>query len=222
MADVFIDNTVKALQQLHQPTLATDKRTITIIDFLSFQAESIFDAHKAGNEAVCFHLCCWYKPLIGKSKAEVMQGDVNIDMAQQTIAREHGYKDWTSVQSHGNTAFDLEFEHCVDTMLAGDLTELSNQLKAAPALARQQSQYGHKATLLHYLGANGVESYRQVTPYNAEKLAELLINAGADVNALANIYGSSKPLGLLTSSAHPANAGVTAAVASILESAGAT
>ena len=107
-------------------------------------------------------------------------------------------------------------------MLAGDLDKFTSTLTTTPALAQQQSQYGHRATLLHYLGANGVESYRQVTPLNAVKIAECLIEAGANVNATANIYGGSRPLGLLTTSAHPANAGVTADVAAVLEKAGAT
>jgi len=222
MADVYIDNTVKALLQLHQQTLRLDKSTISPADFIGLQALSIVEAHKAGNEAVCFHLRCWCKPLIGKSKEEVMNGELTVAMAQQTIASEHGYEDWTAVQQQGDVEFDLQFESCIDTMLAGDLNTLTNTLSKTPELARQQSQYGHRATLLHYLGANGVESYRQVTPFNAVHLAECLIEAGADVNATANIYGGSKPLGLLTTSAHPANAGVTEAVAAVLEKAGAT
>ena len=222
MANVYCDNTVKELQHLHHSTLCTDKRTVRIATYLYLQAESILTAHNSGNSAVCFHLSCWYKPFIGKSIEEVMDDDLNIAMAQQTIAREHGYTDWASVVDHGDAAFDLQFENCIDTMLAGDFNKLAASLKTTPALARQQSQYGHRATLLHYLGANDVESYRQVTPYNAMQLAECLIEAGADVNATANIYGGSKPLGLLTTSAHPANAGVTEAVAAVLESAGAT
>ena len=222
MTDVYIDTTVKALQQLHQATLRTDKRTIRIAEFLDLQAKSIIEAHKNGNEAVCFHLCCWCKPLIGKSKEEVMNGELTVAMAQQTMASEHGYKDWATVQQQGDEVFDLTFENCIDTMLTGDLDKFTSALTTTPALAQQQSQYGHRATLLHYLGANGVESYRQVTPLNAVKIAECLIEAGANVNATANIYGGSKPLGLLTTSAHPANAGVTANVAAVLEKAGAT
>lgn len=222
MANVYIDDTVKALQQLHHSALHFDKSTITIADFLGFQAQAILKGHIAGNFAVCFHLCCWYKPLAGLSREEVMNGDLTIGMALQTIASEHGYRDWNSVENHCNVKFDLQFEDCIDTMLAGDLNGLADRLKTTPALVQQQSQYGHRATLLHYLGANGVESYRQVTPLNAVQIAECLIDAGADVNASANIYGGSKPLGLLTTSAHPANAGVTEAVAAVLEKAGAT
>ena len=36
-----------------------------------------------------------------------------------------------------------------------------------------KSAAAHRATLLHYIGANGVEGYRQKTPKNAVKVAEL-------------------------------------------------
>jgi len=37
----------------------------------------------------------------------------------------------------------------------------------------------HHATLLHYVGANGIESFRQKTPANAVDIARLLLDAGA-------------------------------------------
>jgi hypothetical protein len=62
---------------------------------------------------------------------------------------------------------------------------------------------------LHYVAANGVEGYRQKTPKNAVKVAEILLNAGAEVGADFD-YGSlrrayperagSTPLGLVATS----------------------
>ena len=48
---------------------------------------------------------------------------------------------------------------------------------------------GARATLLHYVAANGVEGYRQLTPPNAVAIADALLDAGADVDALADMYG---------------------------------
>ncbi|NNE01456.1 MAG: ankyrin repeat domain-containing protein, partial [Pirellulaceae bacterium] len=77
-------------------------------------------------------------------------------------------------------------------------------------------------TLLHYCGSNGVETYRQVVPTNLPQLTQLLIDAGADVNATAEMYGGNCPtLGLLITSAHPAEAGVVDQVVQILIDAGA-
>lgn len=142
-------------------------------------------------------------------------------MAKQTIASEYGYENWSKVKALSDTIYDVEFESCVDLMLNGRIDQLAQALSNNPTLAVQQSQYGHQATLLHYLAANGVETHRQVTPANASQLAQCLIDHGADVNAPANMYGGSKALGLLLTSAHPKNAGVVDEVAMVLQRAGA-
>jgi hypothetical protein len=67
----------------------------------------------------------------------------------------------------------------------------------------------HQATLLHYIAANGVENYRQKSPQNAVDVAKILLNAGAEVDALAAMYGGQwTTMSLLVSSSHPAEAGV--------------
>jgi ankyrin repeat protein len=70
---------------------------------------------------------------------------------------------------------------------------------------------------LHYVAANGVEDYRQRTPKNAVEVAEILLQAGAAVDADLD-YGSlrrlypervgSATLGMVATSVHPVVAGV--------------
>ena len=48
----------------------------------------------------------------------------------------------------------------------------------------------HAATLLHYTSANGVEGYRQKTPPNAVEITRALLQAGAQPDALADMYGA--------------------------------
>jgi hypothetical protein len=62
--------------------------------------------------------------------------------------------------------------------------------------------------LLHYVGANGVEGFRQRTPKNAVRVAEVLLGAGADIDAVAGMYGGYQTLGLVATSIHPVTAGV--------------
>jgi ankyrin repeat protein len=76
-------------------------------------------------------------------------------------------------------------------------------------LIRARSAREHRCTLLHYVSANGVEGYRQVTPKNAVRIAEILLDAGAAVDAEADMYGGRcTTLGLVATSVHPFVAGV--------------
>jgi ankyrin repeat protein len=67
--------------------------------------------------------------------------------------------------------------------------------------------------LLHYVSANGVEGYRQKTPKNIVRITKLLLNAGAEIDATANVYGGgATALGLAATSVHPEHAGVQEAL----------
>jgi ankyrin repeat protein len=90
-------------------------------------------------------------------------------------------------------------------------------LREDPELARARSIRRHHATLLHYVGANGVEGGRQKTPQNAVEVAKTLLDAGAEVNALADMYDAKcTTMSMLVSSCHPAKAGLQAALAETL------
>ena len=101
-----------------------------------------------------------------------------------------------------NHADDVDFEIAVNTMLSGNLSSLKEQIREIPDLLNARSQYGHKATLLHYAGTNGVESYRQVVPLNLAEIVDFFIASGADLGSKANIYGGSTARELFESSKH--------------------
>ncbi|MBN8249160.1 MAG: ankyrin repeat domain-containing protein, partial [Verrucomicrobia bacterium] len=69
---------------------------------------------------------------------------------------------------------------------------------------------------LHYVGANGVEGWRQRAPPNAVEIAGILLRAGAVVDAMAAMYGGSTTLGLVATSIHPLQAGVQNALMAFL------
>ncbi len=103
------------------------------------------------------------------------------------------------------------------------MTTLERLLREDPGLIRARSSRAHRATLLHYLAANGVEDYRQKTPKNAVAVAQILLKAGADVNATMEAYGTEwTALGLIATSLHPLEAGVQMALLEILLDAGAS
>ncbi len=103
------------------------------------------------------------------------------------------------------------FESAADAVIEGRLTELQALLRDEPGLVTARSRREHHATLLHYVAANGVEQYRQKSPPNAVAIATTLLEAGAEVDALADTYAggtTETTMNLLVSSVHPRDAGV--------------
>jgi ankyrin repeat protein len=142
--------------------------------------------------------------------------DFTIADAQFLIARAHSFENWSEFASHLEHPFrrdaaGREFEAAADAVVSGDLATLDALLKEHPDLVRARSARTHKCTLLHYVAANGVEDYRQRTPPNAVAVARRLLEAGAEVDALAETYGGGQyqtTMNLLVSSVHPAGAGL--------------
>jgi hypothetical protein len=109
------------------------------------------------------------------------------------------------------------FESAAQAIVSGDVATLERLLRQHPDLARARSTREHRATLLHYVSANGVEGYRQLSPKNSAQIARILLDAGAEVDAEATVYGSGcTPLGLVATSAPPAIAGVQQDVIEVL------
>jgi hypothetical protein len=101
------------------------------------------------------------------------------------------------------------FEAAADAIVGGDIRSLAEMTRESPQLIRARSNRPHHATLLHYLAANGVEGERQKSPKNAVEIATLLLNSGAEVDALAEMYeGQHTTMAMLVSSVLPAKAGV--------------
>jgi ankyrin repeat protein len=115
-----------------------------------------------------------------------------------------------------------DFEQAADAIITGDIATLERLLRENPGLIRTHSTRRHQATLLHYVSANGIEGYRQKTPNNIVEIADLLLRAGADVNAVADPYGGSTTLALVATSVHPERAGAQEALMQLLLDHGAT
>src|SRR5262249_54743304 len=91
------------------------------------------------------------------------------------------------------------FETAVRAVVNGEVEALRALLDDEPDLVHQHSQRQHRATLLHYVATNGVElpfpgAHRRgvplrQTPTTAPAIATLLLERGADPDALARTYG---------------------------------
>lgn len=161
------------------------------------------------------------------ARDRMTQADCALSQAQFVMARAHGFESWPKLARHleelvraGSSV--SAFEVAADAIVSGTLPVLERLLRAEPDLARARSTREHRATLLHYVSANGVEHHRQRTPANIVAIARCLLDAGAEVDAEADVYGGgATTLGLVVTSAHPRQASVQLSLADLLLARGA-
>jgi len=202
------------------------------------QAEELFDAFRAGDSGAIRRFKQLHPRFLDSkipwlprklSDSEVASTALGLADAQLAVARSYDFQDWSALTEHVESVA-LEnspthrFESAVEAVITGDLTTLTALLGEFPDLVQARSRRVthfdppvHRATLLHYVAANGVEGYRQKSPHNAVDIAKTLLRAGAEVDALADMYGGQcTTLSLLVSSCHPAEAGVQSELAETL------
>jgi ankyrin repeat protein len=209
----------------------------TLADF-SLQAAELLEAWRAG-DADALEFFRQHHPRFRDEEVKWVARHVPVDDlraaafqmedAQLAVARWYDFRDWDAlsdwVHAVSQEGSQVErFESAVEAVVHGDTAILAQLLAGNPDLVRARSTRVapfdppmHQATLLHYIAANGVEGYRQITPPNAVEVATLLLEAGADSNALAGMYGGQHAtIPMLVSSAHPANAGLQVPLVDIL------
>lgn len=154
------------------------------------------------------------------SRDEVLATPIDAADAKLALARWYDFFDWSTLEAYVEAVAKpgpvQRFERAVEAVIDGDIAALGGLLEQDLDLVRRRSTRVtrfdppvHGAMLLHYLGANGVEGYRQRSPKNAADVAKVLLQAGADPDALAGLYGGQcTTMALLVSSTPPAQAGV--------------
>ncbi len=141
-------------------------------------------------------------------------GGCRLSNAQFIIARSHGFPSWPTFIAHldaleRGVSTASRFESAADAIVTGNVDALTELLRADPALVHARSAREHGATLLIYVSANGVEGYRQRSPKNVVDAARILLDAGAEVDATADVYGADcTTLLLVATSTPPRQAGV--------------
>ena len=194
---------------------------VATLDEYQRQAQALFDAVKSGSDDARWRFKWEHPRFRGKPVADVDAASLGLGDAQLVVARQYGLEQWTNVAAFAEAVRRdgdvARFEAAVEAVISGDLPALRSMLRDHPGLARARSTRRHHCSLLHYLGANGVEGGRQKTPPNAVEIAKTLLEAGAEVDALADLYDArSTTMSMVVSSSWPAEAGLQAALAETL------
>ena len=169
----------------------------------------------------------WFHKKVADS--EIQSGGFELADFQLALARWYDFQNWAALAEYAEAVTRenspvYQFEAAVEAVIAGDVATLKSLLHEDPELVQARSTRVtpfdppvHRATLLTYIAANGVEGYRQKSPKNAVEVARILLKAGAEVDALADLYGGEcTTMSLLVSSCHPAEAGVQVALVDTL------
>lgn len=193
------------------------------VDDYEREAEALFAALRAGDEGAGWRFKWEHPRFKGKTIVDVDAARAELDLAdaRTVIAQMYSFDTWDDLVAFANeVAGDgpvTRFETAVDAVVSGDVATLQAMLRDDPSLVHARSTRRHHCTLLHYLGANGVEGVRQKTPPNAVDVAKLLLDSGAEPDALADLYNHRcSTMSMLVSSVHPAKAGLQVALAETL------
>lgn len=201
--------------------LAQDIHYLAPLSEYQLHAEQLYLGLRAGKEEAAWRFKWQHPRYRGRPVSDVAALDLELEDAQLVIALTNSFATWTDLDAFTQSVQQHEpirwFEETVEAIVSGNEPALRTLLAAHPELIRARSSRKHHGTLLHYLGANGVEDVRQKTPANALEIARILLDAGAETDALADMYDAKcSTMSMLVSSSHPANAGVQAALAKLL------
>jgi hypothetical protein len=189
------------------------------------------EAVVAGDLATLEHLLHDYADVFKNERPKswwnnTLHPEYRVGDARAIITRTHHFDSWQDFEAFTRDVAIAgsrvaRFEAAADVIVTGDLDTLRRWLREDPELIRARSRRNHHATLLHYVGANGIEGWRQHTPPNAVEILELVLASGAEVDAVADMYGGSTTLGLVATSLHPERAGLQNALIDVLLAQGA-
>lgn len=206
MARLHLHPDVAAVRALHADQRARGAGGVRVCDWIDEQCATVEAALARGDAAGTVQLRAVDPEWAALTVEQVLGAQPDSAAVRAAIARDHGYVTADAVPVD---RIDYDVEAALDTVERGDVAAFRRSLTENPALASARSTFGHRATLLHYLTANGVEVARQAVSRDAPRFAMMLVEAGADVRATASVYGGAwTARALLETSAHPIAAGV--------------
>jgi len=201
---------VAAVQKIHQEQVFSNALAFnSIYAHLSAYATTLYEQVQEKSSIAYSQINNYHPDYLGVAIKQLENITFTLEDCQLATAANFSYSSWSDVLKLSDESYDLTFETAVNYLINGDSKNLEQLLDGNPDLVSKRSQYGHKATLLHYVGSNGVEMWRQQVPNNLPEVTKLMLQIGADKDAKMQVYGGNfTTLELLKTSAHPFEAGL--------------
>ena len=218
MGRTYVHPDVAAVRRLHAAQRRRGAGGADVRAWIEEQAATVGAAHAAGDPVAAIHLRAVDGAFAARSIEAILDSPLDGRDVLAVVARDHGFE---RVDAIASSRVDPAFEAALDAIERGDLDAFRVLLRTGPDLATARSAFGHRATLLHHLAANGVEVVRQGVAIDAPRFAMALVEAGADASATMTAYGAEYTTReLLETSAHPIAAGVEREFLHVLDVAG--
>lgn len=204
---------------------------------LKLQAKELQRLHRDKRQAAAARIAAHHPQFAHKfapkNPAFLLDEPLQLADAQLVIAREYGFQSWGALKHYveiGNRVAALtphpQFPDAVAALVRGDVAVLGRLIDEHPELVRArgnlEAPYGYfsAATLLHYVAWN--PSRREPVPANIVDVARLLLDRGADVDAVTLGRSAGTTMGLVITSRMASEANVSGPLIDLLVERGAT
>ena len=206
-----------------RPSLAQLKR----------QAAELQRLHAQGKPSAAARILANHPRFRSRTVQTVLASRLALADAQLVIAREYGFESWAALKHRVDTGARVarftphpRMADAVAALRSGDLGKLRALLEEYPELARARANleppfgYFTGATLLHHVAWN--PSQQVPVPANIVEIARLLLDRGAEVDALTLGPSAGTTMGLLVTSKQASDANVSGPLMDLLLERGAT
>jgi len=200
---------------------------------LKLRAKELQRLHRERRPAAAARIAAQHPDFKGRSPQSVLDASFKLADAQLVIAREYNFESWAAMKDMVETSSRLaqfkphpRFNDAVTAIDTGDIAKLDRLLTQYPELTKARTNldppYGYftGATLLHYVAWN--PGRRAVVPANVVDIARLLLDRGADPDAVTLSISAGTTLGLIITSYSASKANVSGPLIDLLVERGAT
>ena len=200
---------------------------------LKIQASQLRRSHREGKLAAAARIVAHHARMKGQPLQTVLDSSLALADAQLVIAREYGFDNWARLKHHVETVDRVAkfkphawFDDAVAAIDAGDLERLRRLVESDAALIHARSNleppydYFTGATLLHHVAGNPdrgrLTGKLGPLPKNIVAIARLLLDSGADVDAMTLGPNGGTTMGLVITSKQASDADVSGPLMELL------